>query len=121
MDNKEYMNLLAENADIYKANWDSIIMHIFDKLRSANPMTKLSDIMDHVNDIHSKYQDDHDDEYNSVDEAMTQYDRLSTEFDALDPYNYTDQAVLCYRILDILDYVIEKTDTNVYERVGGVE
>lgn len=121
MENKEHMNLLAENVDIYKANWDSITMLIFDKLRRANPMSKLSDIMDHVSDIHSKYLDEHDDEYNSVDEAMTQYDRLSTEFDALDPYNYTDQAALCYRILDILDYVIEKTDTNVYERVGGAE
>lgn len=121
MDNKEYMNLLAENVVTYKDNWENIVMHIFDKLRSANPMTKLSDIMDHVNDIHSKYLDEHDDEYNSVDEAMTLYDKLSTEFDALDPYNYTDQATLCYRILDILDYVIEKTDTNVYDRVGGVE
>ena len=121
MENKEYINSLAENVDVYKANWDNIIMFIFDKLRRANPMTKLSDIMDHVNDIHSKYLDEHDDEYNSVDEAMTQYDALSTEFDALDPYNYTDQAILCYRILDILDYIIEETDDNVYERVGGVE
>lgn len=121
MDNKEYMNLLCENAVTYKDNWENITMLIFDKLRRANPMSKLSDIMDHVSDIHSKYLDEHDNEYNSVDEAMVQYDRLSAEFDNTDPYNYTDQAVLCHRILDILDYVIEKTDTNVYDRVGGVE
>lgn len=121
MENKEYMNLLRENADIYKANWESIFMLIFDKLRRANPMTTLSDIMDHVNDVWSKYQDEHADKYDSVDEALALYDVLSTEFDALDPYNYTDQGVMCHRILDTLDYIIEKTDSNVYELVGGVE
>lgn len=122
MDNKEYMNLLAENADIYKANWDSITMLIFDKLRRANPMTELSDIMDHINDSYSKYLAEHGyDAPDSVDEALELYDSLSEEFDSADPYNYTNQGVLCYRILDLLDYVIEETDTNVYERVGGEE
>ena len=104
MDNKEYMNLLAENVDVYKANWDNITMLIYDKLRRANPMTKISDIMDHINDAYSEYLDEHgDDEYNSMDEALALYDSLSSEFDTLDPYNYTDQGVMCYRILDILD------------------
>jgi hypothetical protein len=119
MENKEYMNLLAENADIYKANWDSITMLIFDKLRRANPMTKLSDIMDHINDSYSKYLDEHGyDAPDSVDEALELYDSLSEEFDNADPYNYTDQGVLCYRILDILGYIIEETDKNVCKKEG---
>ena len=121
MENKEYMNMLAENADMYKANWESIFTLIFDKLRRANPMTTLSDIMDHMSDSYSKFLDEHGDKYDSIDEVLALYDSLSTEFDNTDPYNYTDQAVLCHRILDILDYIIEKTDSNVYERVGGVE
>lgn len=119
MENKEYMNLLCENADIYKANWDSITMLIFDKLRRANPMTKLSDIMDHINDSYSKYLDEHGyDAPDSVDEALELYDSLSTEFDSADPYNYTNQGVLCYRILDMLDYIIEETDKNVCKKEG---
>lgn len=120
MENKEYINLLAENVDIYKANWDSITMLIFDKLRRANPMTELSDIMDHINDTYSKYLDEHGDgDPESVDKALELYDSLSTEFDSADPYNYTDQGVLCYRILDILDYIIEETDKNACKEEGG--
>ena len=119
MDNKEYMNLLGENADMYKANWDSITMLIFDKLRRANPMTELSDIMDHINDSYSKHLDEHgDDDPESVEKALELYDSLSEEFDNADPYNYTDQGVLCYRILDILDYIIEETDKNVCKKEG---
>ena len=119
MENKEHMNLLAENVDIYKANWDSITMLIFDKLRRANPMTELSDIMDHINDSYSKYLDEHGyDAPESVEKALELYDSLSEEFDNADPYNYTDQGVLCYRILDILDYIIEETDKNVCKKEG---
>lgn len=104
MDNKEYMNLIAENAMIYKHNWDNIIMLIFDKLCRADPMTKLSDIMNHINGSYIEYLEEYgDDECNSMNEALVLYDSLSAEFDALDPYNYTDQGVLCYRILGILD------------------
>ena len=122
MENKEHMNLLAENADIYKANWDNITMLIFDKLHRANPMTELSDIMDHINDSYSKYLAEHGyDAPDSVDEALELYDSLSEEFDSADPYNYTNQGVLCYRILDILDYIIEETDKNACKEGGGEE
>lgn len=113
---KNDKEVIYENVDIFKANWDSIYTLILDKLRRANPMTEVKDIMDHLNDAYNKYIDEHClDKYDDIDSVLELYSSLETKFNSLDPYNYTDQAVMCYRILNALDYIMDTIDNNKEE------